>query len=76
VVAPVFYTTGNPRTYSRGRDEIDFNAGTVIQKKETIAQAGQRLIEEICKIAQGKMTKMETWAYQDLVEVFLTGPKL
>jgi len=76
VVAPVFYTTGNPRTYSKVRDEIDFNAGTVIQKKETIDQAGQRLIQEICKIAQGKMTKMETWAYQDPVEVFLTGPKL
>lgn len=76
VIAPVFYTTGNPRTYDKAQDEIDFNCGTVLEKRETIIQAGQRLIREIQKIASGKLTKMETWNYQDPIEIFLQGPKL
>ncbi|WP_286680810.1 UxaA family hydrolase [Tepidanaerobacter sp. EBM-49] len=76
IVAPIFYTTGNPRTYAKSQDEVDFNCGTIIDKKENIKHAGLRLIHDISKIASGKLTKMETWNYQDPVEIFLEGPKL
>ncbi|HPO76119.1 MAG TPA: UxaA family hydrolase [Thermoclostridium caenicola] len=76
LIAPILYTTGNPKTYKRAGDEIDFNCGTIIEKKETISQAGERLIQHIQKVASGMYTKMETWNYQDPIEVFLKGPKL
>jgi altronate dehydratase large subunit len=76
IVVPVFYTTGNPRTYAKAQDEIDFNCGTVIDKGETIQRAGKRLINEIRMIASGKLTKMETWNYDDPAEIYLRGPKL
>lgn len=76
LVTPVFYTTGNPRTYNRAMDEIDFNAGSVIEEKELISDAGERLITHLGKVANGKMTKMESYAYQDPIEIFLKGPNL
>ena len=76
LVAPILYASGNPRTAAKAADEIDFNAGLVLEKKETIAEAGERLIKHICDIASGRKTKSETWRYQDPVEIFLRGPNL
>lgn len=74
IVTPIFYVTGNPRTYRKG--EMDFNAGTVIEGKETIESAGLRLCESVLEVASGTMTFSETFNYQDRVEIFLNGPKL
>lgn len=76
LVAPIYYMTGNPYTYNRSRDEIDFDAGTIIEKTESIEKAGERLLQDICQIAAGKLTKMETFNYQDQMEVYLHGPNL
>lgn len=74
IITPIFYVTGNPRTYCKG--EMDFNAGTVVEGKETIESAGLRLCETVLEVASGTMTFAETLNYQDRVEIFLSGPKL
>ena len=76
LISPIFYATGNPRTAAKAADEIDFSSGSVIEKKETLAEAGERLLGYICDVASGKKTKSETWCYQDPVEMFLQGPNL
>jgi altronate dehydratase large subunit len=76
LVAPIFYTTGNPRTYKKAKDEIDFNSGTIIERKETMEEAGERLINKIQEIASGTFTKVETLNYQDSVQIYLKGPNL
>ena len=76
VVAPTMYCTGNPRTWQKMEQEMDFNAGPVITDGESIASAGDRLIELVCKVASGKVTKAETLSVYEGPEVYTRGPAL
>lgn len=74
LVAPIFYTTGNPRTYRKAVDEIDFNAGEVISARSKLKDVGDSLRDAILDVASGTVTKVETLDYQDPMEVYLTDP--
>jgi len=74
-VAPVIKITGNPRTYRTMRENIDVNAGTIIDGKETIEQVGKRIFNEIIKVASGKRTKAESFGYHEFA-INRIGPTL
>ncbi|MCL4465440.1 MAG: UxaA family hydrolase [Chloroflexi bacterium] len=76
VVAPVFFTTGNPRTYARAQNNLDFGSGEVVLGKETLEQASERLIQKILSVASGEYTKMETFNYDETAEMPFRGPLL
>jgi altronate dehydratase large subunit len=76
IVAPILYTTGNPRTYSKGIDEIDFNAGTIISNNNSIKSVAVLFSQKLCAIAGGTLVKTETLKYQDQAQVYFTGPNL
>ncbi len=75
-VSPIFYTTGNPRTYAKASHEMDFNAGGIITSGEKLDVVGSRLLERVLETASGTVTKAETLDYQDPVEIYLKGPCL
>jgi altronate dehydratase large subunit len=62
-IAPVVKVTGNSRTYQRMKDNIDVNAGTIIDGSESIEEVGLRIYEEILAVASGKQTKAETLGF-------------
>lgn len=76
IVSPLMYVTGNPRTYAKAIDNIDFNSGPVLEGEETLDEASNRLWRRIIDIASGSLTKMETWNHRDPVEILLEGPSL
>lgn len=76
VVAPILFCTGNPRTYERGQMEIDYNSGVVISKKASVEETGEKLLQLICNVASGKLTKGETLNAEEPVELYLQGPCL
>jgi altronate dehydratase large subunit len=76
VVTPVLYTTGNPVTYSKGKDELDFNAGTVISDREEIPSAASRFAKKIIETAGGTLVKAETLKYHEKPEIYFSGPNL
>lgn len=63
---PVLKITGNSRTYRKMMDDIDINAGGVIDGEVTFAQIGVQIYEEIIAVAQGKLTKAETFGHDEL----------
>ncbi len=74
VVSPLMYTTANPKTRAMAPTAVDFYSGTVIEGKETIEEAGQRLLEMVLDIASGTFTKVETMKYVDPVQLYLKDP--
>ncbi len=76
LVAPTLYMTGNPRTFEKAAEEMDFSSGTVITDREPIAAAGERLLGEVLGNASGRLTKGETMDVNDNLEVYLRGPGL
>lgn len=76
LVAPIFYTTGNPLVFKKDIDEFDFGSGTIIEGIETLEEAGENLTSTISEVASGMLTKAETLNYQDPIQIYLKGPNL
>lgn len=74
VAAPLIWATANPITYGRAEDSIDFYSGTVIDGRETLDQAGERLVETVLDIASGTVTRSETISYVDPAQVYTREP--
>lgn len=71
IIAPLIWCTANAYAFEAAKESIDFYSGTVIEGKETVEEAGERLIELTRQVASGMFTKTETLKYQDPVQVYL-----
>jgi len=66
-VAPVIKITGNPDTYEKMTDNMDINAGTILDGSESLNSVGKRIYDLIIGTANGKKTKAEALGYKDFV---------
>ncbi|MFC1932684.1 UxaA family hydrolase [Chloroflexota bacterium] len=74
VVAPLMFTTANPKTLAMAPTSIDFYSGTVIEGKDTIEEGGEKLLQTVLDIASGTFTKVETMRYADPTQIYLRDP--
>jgi altronate dehydratase large subunit len=58
-IAPVIKVTGNPKTWARMTENMDVNAGTVVEGDESVRDVGRRVFEEVLAVADGKRTRAE-----------------
>ena len=65
IITPVIKVTGNKKTYEHMTDNIDFNAGVVIDGEMTIDQCGEKLFEELMEVCNGKVTKAEAYGFNE-----------
>ena len=54
-IAPVVKLSSNTALYEKMKDIIDINTGTIIEGKETIEAAGERILEYVIKVASGEI---------------------
>jgi altronate dehydratase large subunit len=66
-IAPVIKITGNPVTYRQMEDNMDINAGTILDGSESLNSVGQRIYNTIVETANGKKTKAEALGYRDYI---------
>lgn len=64
-VAPVIKLSTNTGLSLRMPDIIDINCGTIIEGKETIAQAGERILEYVIQVASGEVQPKAVLLEQD-----------
>jgi len=62
-IVPVVKITGNTHTYRAMSDDIDINAGSVIESGEGIDAVGERVLERILQVCQGRPTCSEMTGY-------------
>ncbi len=53
-IAPVIKIASNTALFERMRDIIDIDTGTIIEGKETIRQAGERILDYVIGVASGE----------------------
>jgi altronate dehydratase large subunit len=75
VVSPLIWCSANPKTKEMGGWNLDFYSGTVIEGKETIDEAAERLYQMILDVASGTMTSTETLTHIDPNEVLTREPE-
>ena len=58
-VAPTIKITGNPFTSKKSADDLDVDVSDIISKGLPIAEAGNRIFDEILAVAGGEKTVSE-----------------
>ncbi|MDR6121329.1 altronate dehydratase large subunit [Bacillus sp. SLBN-46] len=72
-IAPVIKISTNTGIFERMSENIDMNAGTIIEGKESIDSVGQRIFDEIIHVSSGKLTKAEILKQHDF-GIWRIGP--
>jgi altronate dehydratase large subunit len=57
--APVIKVSSNNRIFNLMKENIDINAGDIIEGKDTIQSVGEMIFREIIAVASGKKTRAE-----------------
>ncbi|MGO8700538.1 MAG: UxaA family hydrolase [Limisphaerales bacterium] len=57
--APCIKVATNTPLYNWMQDDMDINAGTILDGSETVQEAGRRILEKIVAVASGERTKSE-----------------
>ena len=59
LITPTIRVCGNPASFAKMQADMDINAGTIIEGKESIEEVGSKIFREIIEVASGKKTKLE-----------------
>ena len=64
-IAPVLKISSNSAVYERMRENIDVNAGTILDGGESIQSIGEQIFGEIIAVASGKLTRAEILGHRE-----------
>lgn len=71
---PVVKICGNPHTYRHMEDDMDLNAGLVIEGKKSIEEVGEEAFALLMRVLNGEMTKNEAIHYFATIDIHTLGP--
>jgi altronate dehydratase len=74
-VVPIIKISTNSRIARVMEDNIDINAGTIVDGQENVTEVGRRIFETIRRVASGERTKSELLGHQEFVP-WRIGPVL
>jgi len=72
-IVPVLKVSSNSQLYEKMRDNIDFDAGTIISGHETLQQVSTRLFAEMISVCSGKLTRSELLKHNEFA-IHRIGP--
>lgn len=64
-IAPLVKVTGNSRTYRRMEEDMDFDAGRVLDGGLSLDEAGRELEALVCQVAAGEPSKPEALGHRE-----------
>ena len=65
VVAPVIKISTNTQTYENMKENIDINAGSVVDGERTIQELGEEIFQQILDVATGQETSAERLGHRE-----------
>ena len=66
-ISPVIKVTGNPETYARMAEDMDVNAGRVLEGKATLDEVGDEIFELIKEVAAGTQSRSEDLGHREFI---------
>lgn len=66
-ISPVIKVCGNPETYRRMQDDMDINAGRILEGQGTLEEVGLEIVERIRRTAEGEKTASESLGHREFV---------
>ncbi|NPV70566.1 MAG: UxaA family hydrolase [Firmicutes bacterium] len=74
-IVPVIKVASNSGTFSGMRDNMDINAGTIVEGPETVASVGDAIAREVLAVCDGKLTRSEVLGHDEF-GIYRIGPTL
>ena len=71
---PVIKICGNPNTYARMSNDMDLNAGVILEGKKSIDEVGEEAFQMLLETLSGRMTKNEALSYFGSIDILCVGP--
>ena len=71
-ISPVIKVCANPETYRRMPEDMDINAGRILEGEATLDQVGREIYECVLATAEGRRTASETLGHQEFVLTYKT----
>jgi len=66
-ISPVIKITGNPHTYRRMSEDMDVNAGRVLEGTATLDSVAAEIVELVCNVAGGGQSKSEALGHREFI---------
>ena len=70
-IVPVIKISGNEKTCRHLSEHIDIDLSTVLRGEESLDEGGERILEAICRVASGEVTKAEAIGYDKTVDIYV-----
>ncbi len=71
---PVIKICGNPNTYERMQNDMDLNAGVILEGSKSIHDVGEEAFELLLRVLSGEQTKNEALRYFNNIDIHCLGP--
>lgn len=72
VISPVIKVCANPETYRRMSEDMDVDAGRILENRGTLDEVGEEIYGQILSLAQGHLSKSESLGHQEFVLTYKT----
>jgi altronate hydrolase len=66
-VSPVIKICANPDTYRRMADDMDVNAGRILEGRATLDEVGREIFDRVLEVAAGKPSVSEGLGHQEFI---------
>ena len=74
-IVPVLKIATNSRMFHHLEENMDINAGTIVDGTQTLEEVGQRIFDTILAVASGKLAKNEVTGHREFA-LWRAGPML
>ena len=71
-VSPVIKVCANPETYRRLAEDMDVDAGRILDGRGTLEQVGQEIYDQVVAVASGQRTSSEALGHQEFILTYKT----
>jgi len=71
-ISPVIKVCANPETYRRMQDDMDINAGAILEGDATLPQVAQEIVDRVWAVAGGVQSASEELGHQEFVLTYKT----
>ena len=72
VISPVLKVCANPLTYRHMAEDMDVNAGRILEGQATLDAVGGEIFARVLRVAAGQSTASETLGHQEFVLTYKT----
>lgn len=71
-VSPIIKVCANPKTYKRMSDDMDVDAGRILEGKASLDEVGREIYDLVLNVCNGTKTKSEALGHQEFVLTYKT----